>query len=66
MSPTIDRADVRFDWFSISVKRTKIVRLTHIPTGTQAKGRGRTLNEAQNNGLVKLTRRLNAVIEGAK
>ena len=58
-APTFETADVRFDWFELaSGVRARIVRLTHIPTGIQVKGRGRTVNEAMNNGIVQLKRRL--------
>jgi hypothetical protein len=61
MKLTIERADVLFAWFtfsSVGGKRAKHVLLTHKPTGVKVTGRGRTINEAQNNGLAELDRRV--------
>ena len=61
MKLTINRADVTLAWFtfsSVGGGRAKNVLLTHNPTGIQVTGRGRTTNEAQNNGLAELDRRV--------
>jgi hypothetical protein len=58
LGTTLNRSEVRFDWYEPQGKRHKFVTATHLPTGNSSNGRGRTVNEAKNNAWVKLARGL--------